>query len=90
MKKFVALLLVVMMMVTGMTAASAMTAGTYTASAKGFGGDVTVTVEVSDSAIVSVTAEGAAETAGIGVGDSANDLPMMQNNHPIADGLHFA
>ena len=43
MKKFVALLLVVMMMVTGMTAASAMTAGTYTASAKGFGGDVTVT-----------------------------------------------
>ena len=73
MKKFVALLLVVMMMVTGMTAASAMTAGTYSASAKGFGGDVTVTVEVSDSAIVSVTAEGAAETAGIGT----NALEML-------------
>jgi len=73
MKKFVALLLVVMMMVSGMAAASAMTAGSYTASAKGFGGDVTVTVEVSDSAIVSVKAEGAGETAGIGT----NALEML-------------
>ena len=48
MKKFVALLLAVMMMVAGMTAASAMTAGTYSASAKGFGGDVTVTVGNAD------------------------------------------
>lgn len=73
MKKFVALLLVVMMMTAGMTAASAMTAGTYSAAAKGFGGDVTVTVEVSDSAILAVTAEGASETAGIGT----NALEML-------------
>ncbi len=42
------------------------TAGTYTGTAKGFGGDVNVTVELSADAIVNVTAEGAAETAGIG------------------------
>ena len=57
MKKLIALLLAAMMMVAGISTASAMTAGTYTASAKGFGGDVTVTVEVSDSAILSVAAE---------------------------------
>ena len=73
MKKFVALLLAVMMMTAGMTAASAMTAGTYSAAAKGFGGEVTVTVEVSDSAILAVKAEGAAETAGIGT----NALEML-------------
>ncbi|MBQ2989875.1 MAG: FAD-dependent oxidoreductase [Clostridia bacterium] len=73
MKKLVALLLAVMMMAAGMTAASAMTAGTYTAAAKGFGGDVIVTVEVSDSAILSVKAEGASETAGIGT----NALEML-------------
>ena len=73
MKKFVALLLAVMMMAAGMTAASAMTAGTYSAAAKGFGGEVTVTVEVSDSAILAVKAEGAAETAGIGT----NALEML-------------
>lgn len=49
------------------------TAGAYTGVAKGFGGDVTVTVEVSDSAIVSVTAAGDAETAGIGT----NALEML-------------
>lgn len=73
MKKFVALLLAVMMMVVSLASASAMTAGTYTGTAKGFGGDVTVTVEVSDSAIVSVKAEGAGETPGIGT----NALEML-------------
>ena len=73
MKKLIALLLAAMMMVAGISTASAMTAGTYTASAKGFGGDVTVTVEVSDSAILSVAAEGPSETAGIGT----NALDML-------------
>lgn len=49
------------------------TAGTYTGTAKGFGGDVTVTVEVSDSAIVSVEAVGESETDGIGT----NALEML-------------
>ena len=42
------------------------TPGTYTGTAKGFGGDVTVTITVDDSAITDVTAEGAAETEGVG------------------------
>ncbi len=41
-------------------------AGTYQATAKGFGGDVNVTVELSDNAIVSITVEGDSETKGIG------------------------
>lgn len=49
------------------------TAGTYTGTSKGFGGDVTVTVEVSDSAIVSVEAVGESETDGIGT----NALEML-------------
>ena len=48
-------------------------AGTYTGTSKGFGGDVTVTVEVSESAIVSVEAVGESETDGIGT----NALEML-------------
>ena len=42
------------------------TPGEYTAKAAGFGGEVTVTVEVSGDSILSVRAEGSNETAGIG------------------------
>lgn len=42
------------------------TAGSYTASARGFGGDVEVTVQVDENKILSVTAKGDSETAGIG------------------------
>ena len=41
--------------------------GTFTGEAKGNGGPVTVTVELKDSEIVSVKAEGADETPGLGV-----------------------
>lgn len=41
-------------------------AGTYTATAAGFGGDVTVSVTVDEQLILSVTAEGAGETEGVG------------------------
>lgn len=40
--------------------------GTYTATAKGFGGDVSVTITVDAEKITDCTAEGANETAGIG------------------------
>ena len=40
--------------------------GTYTGEAQGYGGVVTVTVTVDETAIVEVVAEGNAETAGIG------------------------
>ena len=42
------------------------TPGEYTAAAAGFGGEVTVTVEVSEDSILSVRAEGPNETDGIG------------------------
>lgn len=41
-------------------------AGTYTASEKGFGGDVVVTVTVSDGKILKVSATGEHETEGVG------------------------
>ena len=41
-------------------------AETFTGTAQGFGGQVTVAIEVDSGKIVSVTAEGAGETAGIG------------------------
>lgn len=48
------------------TAEAAYTAGTYTAAAAGFGGDVTVTVTVDENAILDVAVEGPDETAAIG------------------------
>lgn len=67
-KKAVALLLALALtLAAGISLAQdVFTAGEYTASAAGFGGDVTVTVEVSGDAIVSVKAEGPNETEGIG------------------------
>lgn len=52
------------------------TPGTYTSSAKGFGGDVTVTVEVSDGRIEAVSVSGDQETAGIGT-TALERLPGM-------------
>ena len=47
-------------------AESAYKPGTYTASAQGFGGTVTVTIEIGDEGILSVVCEGENETSGIG------------------------
>ncbi len=46
--------------------ASIYTTGTYTATAKGFGGDIAVTVDVDETKILNVSATGDSETAGIG------------------------
>lgn len=48
------------------TAASGGVSGEYTGTAKGMGGDVTVTLTLEDSVITGCTAEGANETQGIG------------------------
>ena len=72
MKKFFMLLLAGLMAVsvaacsTKPTEEKIYTAGTYTATAAGFGGDVTVTLTVSDTAITAVEIVGDAETAAIG------------------------
>jgi len=55
-------------------AAAGADAATLTATAKGFGGDVTVTVKTSGDKIVDVKAEGANETQGIG-SNAIDQLP---------------
>ena len=63
-KRFLALMVAASMLL-GTAPAMAETV-TGTATAKGFGGDVTVSVTVTDGVITEVTAEGASETEGIG------------------------
>ena len=78
MKRIAALLLVLCMMLSVPAMAETVTGeGT----AKGFGGDVKVTVTVTDGKLTHVTADGAAETQGIG-SVAMEKLPaaMMENN----------
>ena len=65
--------------------------GVYAATAKGFGGDVTVTLSIQDGKLVDVTAEGAAETDG--VGSRAIELmpgAMLVGNTVETDGVSGA
>jgi len=64
MKRIVALLTVLAMMLSIVPAMAETVTGTGTA--KGFGGDVTVTLTVTDGVITEVKAEGAGETPGVG------------------------
>lgn len=77
MKKLLSLLLVLVMACGLASAAQAQTAytpGVYTAAAKGFGGDVTVTVTVDESSILDCQVVGDAETPAIG-GVAVSTLP---------------
>ena len=76
MKKFLAVLLSLMVLSASAAFADGMTPGSYTAQAPGFGGEVSVTVEVSDAAILSVTAEGTGETQGVGT-NALDTLPGL-------------
>ena len=70
MKKFVALLLCLALVLTG----TALAENTLTASTAGFGGDVTVTVTVDENGvIVSARADGSTQTPDIG-GAAADKL----------------
>ena len=75
MKKTMAWLLACAMLLTGVAGASAegMTPGTYTASAAGFHGDITLDVTVDEQSIVSVEIVEQSETEGIG----AAALPVL-------------
>ena len=69
MKKFVSLLLAVMLVVVSLAVSSAeaaFTPGEYTATAAGFGGDVTVKITVDENAITAVEVTGDKETAALG------------------------
>ena len=68
-KRILAILTAIMLVMTGAAlgeAAPAEVSGDFTGTAKGFGGDVTVTVTLTDGAITAVTAEGAGETEVVG------------------------
>ena len=68
--KKLAVLLAALMLVSALSGTLALAAtyksGTYTGSAKGFGGTVTATVKIQGDKIVSITAKGDKETAGVG------------------------
>lgn len=67
------------------------TPGAYTATAKGFGGDVTVTITVDAESITDVVVEGANETDGIG-SKAVEELPEAIKNAQSAevDGISGA
>ena len=71
MQSLVSVLLAVMML----CSLSFSLAEETSATAQGFGGDVTVTVQVEDGKIVSVTAEGPSETQGVG-SNAIDQLPQ--------------
>ena len=62
MKRFAAMLIALVMVLTMVPAL----AETATGTAKGFGGEVTVTITLTDGVITDAKAEGADETAGVG------------------------
>lgn len=67
MKKFISILLCVCMVLTmGLAVAADGVSGDFTGTAKGLGGDVTVTLTLKDGKIVGCTATGDKETEGIG------------------------
>ena len=67
MKKFVSLLLVLMMAIVPFAGSAAVfTPGEYTATAAGFGGDVTVKVTVDENAVTAVEIAGDKETPALG------------------------
>ena len=85
MKNFISVLLCACMLLALPFAASA---DSYTSAAKGFGGDVTVTVTVEDGKIAAVTAEGISETPSIG-GAAMPELAqaMVDAQTPYVDAV---
>ncbi|MBE5797049.1 MAG: flavocytochrome c [Clostridiales bacterium] len=91
MKRIVALLTVLCMLLSIVPAMAETVTGT--GSAKGFGGDVTVTITVTDGVITDVKAEGADETPGVGT-PALEQLPAAMKagntvNVDIVSGATF-
>ena len=85
MKKALSLVLCCAMLLSCVAVANA---ESYTATAKGFGGDVTVTLEITDGKLTAVTAVGANETSGIG-SNAIDKMPdaMVKANSVDVDGV---
>ena len=88
MKKWIACLMAVMMLVGLVSIASAQS---YTASGEGFGGEVVVTLTVEDGVLTDVEITGDSETQGIG-SRAVESLPqaMMEANSVEVDGISGA
>ena len=98
MKKIISLVLVLMMLASAgacfaeaLPAATLFTPGTYEATAKGFGGDVTVSITVTADEITDVTVQGDAETPALG-GVAIETLPgeILKAQTPNVDILSGA
>lgn len=91
-KRFLALLLSAMMVLTMVPAALAEgVSGTFEGTAKGFAGDVTVTLTLTDGVITDAQAAGPDETQGIG-SKAIDSMPaaMVANNSIAVDGVSGA
>ena len=95
MKKMIFTLMMVLCMIAPLAGCSGSSgiyqAGTYTASAEGYGGDVSVEVEFNKDSIVSVTVTDQNET--VGIGDRAiEELPskMVETQTWEVDGITSA
>lgn len=91
-KRFLALLLAATMVLTAVPAAFAEgVSGTFEGTAKGFGGDVTVTLTLTDGVITDAQAAGPDETQGIG-SKAIESLPaeIVANNSIAVDGVSGA
>ena len=67
MKKVAAIIFALLLMVFALSSAMADgVSGTFEGTAKGFGGDITVQLTLTDGVITAMTAEGASETPGVG------------------------
>lgn len=88
MKRFLGVVLALMLAL-GLSPAAM--AEDYTATAKGFGGDVTVTLTIEDGVLKNVKAEGASETDGIGT-KALEQLPaaMVAQNRVDVDTVSTA
>ena len=73
------------------TSSDAGVSGDFTATAKGFGGDVSVTLTLTDSAITGCTAEGKDETEGVG-SQAIAKMPgeIAENGNIAVDGVSGA
>lgn len=91
MKKWTALLLCALLSVSMAATAFAYTAGTYTATAPGFGGDVEVTMTFDESTVTDVQIKGDKETSGIG-SNAVDKLPaaILEAQSADVDGVSGA
>ncbi len=88
MKRIIALLMMIVMLLTVAPAMAEMTVATGAGTAMGFGGDVTVTLTLLDGRIMGVEVEGASETDGIGsVALDTLAIQMLQHNSINLDAM---